>query len=83
MAEQHLNGSQIDPALDEVCGEGVPQGMAADSMDELCPPPGFADRASQRAGIDMMPANVACFRIARPLPGGEQELPTEISSRKQ
>src|SRR6516164_9600667 len=61
-------------------GERVPQSMAAGAARQTGAPSGIADGAGQRAGIDVMPADVARLGIVRELPRGEQELPAELLS---
>lgn len=64
MSEQNLNGPHIDPTLDEMSRKRMSQRVATDAMDQCRAPPGVSDGAGQRAGINVVAANVPGLRIA-------------------
>ncbi len=75
MAEQHLDGAQIDAALDEVGGETVPERVAVDGPVETGHAAGGGDGPLQRPIEDVVPPAPAGSRAGRELPRRERELP--------
>ena len=44
VAEEHLDGADVRTALEQVGGEGVPEGVAGDPLGDSRPPSGLPDR---------------------------------------
>jgi hypothetical protein len=81
MAEQDLNRSQVDAALDEVGRETVTKGVAMDCLAQARRTPCLSDRSLERGRVNMMAAQAARSRTARQLPRGESELPAQFLGR--
>ena len=80
MAEQELNGAHVGASLEQVHGEGVPQGMGRDRLGEAAPAPGVEARV-----LDGVRGKVVAGARAReePRPGRGEEppCPQELRSR--
>src|SRR6516165_837698 len=62
VAEKHLNGAQVNAALDQMGRERMTQRVTPSTARRSRAPNGVGDR---RTGIDMVPANVPCLGRAR------------------
>lgn len=80
MAEQFLNGSYVVAVLKEVGGEGVAEGVGADSFLDFGFFGGLFEGALQAGGVQVVTAFPAAARVERSFGGGEEVLPGKFTA---
>ena len=79
--EQLLDCSNIIAGLEEMCGEGVTQGMGCDMLVDLCPASGFTDGFLDHRFMNMMAACDACAFVSGQTACGKDVLPEPFPVR--
>jgi len=75
VAEQVLHRPNIVAAFEEVGGETVAEGVAADAFADVRLEGGASDRLLKSTGAGMMPGGLPAAGVDRGAAGGEDELP--------
>jgi len=65
MTKQFLHGADVGAVRQQMCGEGMAQGVGSHSLGEIRRPRRLADGALQRGILDMMAPPDAAARIDR------------------
>ena len=74
MTKQLLHGADVGAVRQQMCGEGMAQGVGSHPLGEIRRPRRLADGTLQRGVLDMMAPPDAAARIDRQLPGREKPL---------
>lgn len=75
VAEQLLDGADVVAGFEEVGGEGVAEGVAADALGELCGERCLADGTLNDGFVEVVTAALVGFGVVVDAGGGEEPLP--------
>lgn len=79
MAEELLDGADVVPILQEMCGEGVAEGVACGGLRQAGTADGGADEALHDCLVEMVAAVVAAGLVPVHARGGEDPLPGPLA----
>jgi hypothetical protein len=81
MPQQLLHRADVIPALQQVCGERMPEDMTAHPLRHACPTRSLRDGSLHDGLVQVIPRRWAESRIAADTPGRKHELPSPLGRR--